>query len=178
MRIQASPARRRADGQRHTEPYAPPDPDRVYTLAPDHIPGGLGPHKWCDRRLLDGLSSPGSVPLLVEADGDLLEAAWANVWILEGDRIVTPAADGRILPGVTRELLLARAESVGLTAVAEPISLDRARAADAVFLTSSLRLAATPRSRAAPPARARAATIGAIRTALQAVGWKQPPAPR
>jgi branched-subunit amino acid aminotransferase/4-amino-4-deoxychorismate lyase len=108
----------------------------------------------------------------------VLEAAWANVWILEGDRIVTPPTDGRILPGVTRALLLAHAGAVGLTAATEPIPLERARRADAVFLTSSLRLAAraTLDGRAAGPAGA--GTIGAIRTALQAVGWDPAPARR
>ncbi len=45
-------------------------------------------------------------PLLVDADGTVLEAAWGNVWVLEGDALLTPPADGRILPGVTRSLLL------------------------------------------------------------------------
>jgi phosphoglycolate phosphatase len=178
MRIQAIPG---ADGltvRVTTEPYALPDSDRVYSLRPTKLPGGLGPHKWSDRRLLDGLSSPGSVPLLVDADGGVLEAAWANVWILEGNRIVTPPADGRILPGVTRALLLAHAGSVGLTAAAEPIPLDRARGADAVFLTSSLRLAASAALDGSSAAPGGAATIGAIRTALQAVGWDPAPASR
>ena len=178
MRIQARPAPDGLTVNVTTEPYAPPDPNRVYTLAPTVLPGGIGPHKWCDRRLLDRLSGAGSVPLLVETDGELLEVAWANVWILEGERIVTPPADGRILPGVTRELLLAHAREIRLTAVAEPISLDRARQADAIFLTSSLRLAASAALDGGAANPASAATIGAIRTALQAVGWKQPPTPR
>jgi branched-subunit amino acid aminotransferase/4-amino-4-deoxychorismate lyase/phosphoglycolate phosphatase-like HAD superfamily hydrolase len=178
MRIQAIPGADDLTVRISTEPYARPDPDRVYTLTPITLPGGLGPHKWSDRRLLDRLSSEASVPLLVDADGDVLEAAWANVWILEGDRIVTPPTDGRILPGVTRALLLAHAGAVGLTAATEPIPLERARRADAVFLTSSLRLAAraTLDGRAAGPAGA--GTIGAIRTALQAVGWDPAPARR
>ncbi len=177
MRIQASPTPDRLTVNVTTEPYTPPDRDRVYALAPAVLPGGIGPHKWCDRRLLHRLSSGGPVPLLVEADGELLEAAWANVWILEGKRIVTPPADGRILPGVTRELLLGHARGIGLTAIAEPISLGRARQADAIFLTSSLRLAARAAlgSGVASPSPSR--TIGAIRTALQAVGWDPAPAP-
>ena len=51
----------------------------------------------------------------------MLEAAWGNVWLLEGDRLITPPADGRILPGVTRALLLELAPSLGL---------QRARGAD------------------------------------------------
>ena len=121
------------------EPLSLPPPERAVTLVPVLIPGGLGCHKWCDRRLLDTFGGGNSVSLIVDQDDDVLEAAWANVWLLEGRRIVTPPADGRLLPGVTRALLLGLAHEVGLTLAEEPISLSRARGADAVFLTSSLR---------------------------------------
>jgi para-aminobenzoate synthetase/4-amino-4-deoxychorismate lyase len=106
------------------------------------VPGGLGSHKWCDRRLLDSLAPTGRIPLLVDDDGDVLEAGPANVWLIEDSRLVTPPADGRILPGVTRELLLDLSPSVHLNARVEPVSIERLRDATAIFLTSSLRLAA------------------------------------
>jgi phosphoglycolate phosphatase-like HAD superfamily hydrolase len=176
MRIQAIPTRDGLTVNVTTEPYAPPDPGRAYPLIPVTLPGGLGPHKWSDRRLLDRLAGQGSVPLLVDVDEDLLEAAWANVWILEGDRIVTPPADGRILPGVTRELLLTQAPSLGLTGLVEPVSLERARRADAIFLTSSLRLAASATLDGRTSSPGSGSRIEAIRTALQAVGWDRAPA--
>jgi phosphoglycolate phosphatase len=175
MRIQAAPARGELIVRVGTEPYAPPDSAGVTALTPTVLPGGLGPHKWCDRRLLDDLSSDRSVPLLLDADGDVLEAARANVWILEGERIVTPPADGRILPGVTRAMLLAHAGSIGLRATAEPISLDRLRSAEAIFLTSSLRLAASASVEGRAGSPGGAAAVDAIRTALQAIGWDPPP---
>lgn len=155
-------------------------PERPLLLEPFALPGGLGDHKWRDRRLLDALTAlrPGAVPLLVDTDGLVLEAGYANVWIVEGDALITPPADGRILPGVTRELLLVHAPEIGLIAIAEPISLDRARQADAIFLTSSLRLAASAALEGSAANPGSGATIGAIRTVLQAVGWEQPPAPR
>jgi branched-subunit amino acid aminotransferase/4-amino-4-deoxychorismate lyase len=70
---------------------------------------------------------------LVDTDGLVLEAAYANVWIIEGDDLITPPADGRILPGTTRAALLAHDG-----AREEPIDLDRLASADAVFLTSSI----------------------------------------
>lgn len=120
------------------------DPGRAAPVvcAPVVVPGGLGAHKWCDRRLLAGLATPGRVPLLVDDNGDVLEAGPANVWLIEGTRLVTPPADGRILPGVTRELLLELAPSHGLDARAESFSVERARGATGIFLTSSVRLAA------------------------------------
>jgi para-aminobenzoate synthetase/4-amino-4-deoxychorismate lyase len=105
-------------------------------LSPFAIAGGLGPHKWRDRDLLEALAAqaPGAVPLLIDTDGLVLEAAHANVWIAEGRALLTPPADGRILPGVTRAALLA-AERF---AREEPIDLERLARADAVFVTSSI----------------------------------------
>jgi para-aminobenzoate synthetase / 4-amino-4-deoxychorismate lyase len=107
--------------------------------APVKLPGGLGGHKWRDRRLLDSLAGPGLVPLLVDRDGGVLEASLANVWLLEQGRLITPPADGRLLPGVTRALLVALGSLSGLDVRVEPVSLPRARAAAQIFLTSSVR---------------------------------------
>ncbi len=64
----------------------------------------------------------------------VLEAAIANVWIAEGDALLTPPTDGRILPGVTRAHLLAQTPS----AREESFDLDRMRRADQVLLSSSV----------------------------------------
>jgi para-aminobenzoate synthetase/4-amino-4-deoxychorismate lyase len=109
------------------------------TLAPALLPGGLGAHKWRDRRLLEDLERRlGAVPLLVDLDGDVLEAAHANVWIREGSTLVTPPLDGRLLPGTVRARLLADPPA-GHTACEEGITLERAGAADELLLSSSLR---------------------------------------
>jgi para-aminobenzoate synthetase / 4-amino-4-deoxychorismate lyase len=125
-----------------TGPATVPDPvalDRVC------VPGGLGAHKWADR---GALTAPA---LIVDADGAVLESTSANVWIAEGDRLVTPPADGRILPGVTRARLLGLA---GLETAVEEIDLDRLEAADHVVLSSSIRIV-TPVGPAAAPLAAR-----------------------
>ena len=77
----------------------------------------------------------GALPLLVDSNGELLEAARANVWLIEDGHLVTPPADGRILPGVTRAMLL----GLHRDAREEPITVARAKAADTMFLTSALR---------------------------------------
>jgi para-aminobenzoate synthetase/4-amino-4-deoxychorismate lyase len=136
---------------------------RPVAVAPLVVPGGLGPHKWRDRRLLDRRPVD-PAPLLVDADGTVLEAAWGNVWLLEGDALVTPPADGRILPGVTRALLLELAPSLGLRPREEPITLHRALVAPISFATSAIRLAVPVAlsGRAAPAA----APVDRIRAVL------------
>jgi para-aminobenzoate synthetase / 4-amino-4-deoxychorismate lyase len=160
-----------------SESYAAPDPQRVTMLTPAVVPGGLGPHKWSDRRLIDSLSTEQSVPLLLDIDGHVLEAAWANVWIVEGRHVVTPPADGRLLAGITRASVLELAGDLGLAASAEPISLVRLRQADAIFLTSSLRLVASAGLEGHTSRPAGIATVSAIRTELQNARWDPPPAP-
>jgi para-aminobenzoate synthetase/4-amino-4-deoxychorismate lyase len=113
---------------------------RPVVLAPVTLPGGLGAHKWRDRRLVERDTGP-AVPLVVDEDGSVLEAAWANVWQLDGDELITPPLDGRLLPGVTRARLLALAPRLGLRPREAPITLDQARAASTLLVTSSLRLA-------------------------------------
>jgi para-aminobenzoate synthetase / 4-amino-4-deoxychorismate lyase len=140
------------------------DRTRPVALAPVVVPGGLGSHKWRDRRLLDRLG-PDPVPLVVDSDDSVLEAAWANFWILDGDRLITPPADGRLLPGVTRARLLELAPSLGLHAGEQPIPLAHARTAGTVFLTSSLRLA-VPASFQGTPSPHATAAIARIRSAL------------
>jgi para-aminobenzoate synthetase/4-amino-4-deoxychorismate lyase len=115
-----------------------PEPEPV-TLAPLALPGGLGEHKWRDRGLIAALERrTGAVPLLVDLDGDVLEAGYANVWVVEGDALVTPPLDGRLLPGTLRARLL-MAPPAGLEAREEPVSLERLGAGDELLLTSSVR---------------------------------------
>jgi para-aminobenzoate synthetase / 4-amino-4-deoxychorismate lyase len=108
-------------------------------LAPAYLPSGLGAHKWRDRRLLDRLErSLGALPLIVDLDDQVLEAATANVLIVEGATVVTPPLDGRLLPGTVRERALAAVSAAGLRAAEEPIALERLAAADEVLLSSAI----------------------------------------
>jgi len=72
--------------------------------------------------------------LLVTADGLVSEAPTATVFLLEGDRLVTPRLVDAVLPGVTRAWVLATAAALGLAAAAEPVPPERVRAATEVFL--------------------------------------------
>jgi para-aminobenzoate synthetase/4-amino-4-deoxychorismate lyase len=85
-----------------------------------------------DRELVSG--SP--EPLIVDLGGDLLETGSGNLFAVQAGRLVTPPADGRILPGVTRHAVLALAAEEGLDVSIEPID---PAGADELFVTSSVR---------------------------------------
>jgi branched-subunit amino acid aminotransferase/4-amino-4-deoxychorismate lyase len=103
--------------------------------------GWSGAHKWSDRRWLEDAEEAlgDEVPLLVDADGNALEAGRANIFIVDGGSLATPAIDGRILPGTARAATLGIAAELGIEAVERTLALDELRAADEVFLTSSVK---------------------------------------
>jgi para-aminobenzoate synthetase/4-amino-4-deoxychorismate lyase len=115
--------------------------DRAVGLTAHVLPGGLGPHKWADRRLVDRLETgrEGDVPLLLDSDGTVLEASRANVFTVSEGAVATPPADGRILPGITRARILAIAEQLGLPVREAIVSAGDLTAADEVFLTGAVR---------------------------------------
>jgi para-aminobenzoate synthetase/4-amino-4-deoxychorismate lyase len=144
----------------------------VVRCRPVRVAGGIGQHKWADRRLLESLSEAGAVALIIDRDDQVLEAAWANFWLIEGTALITPPADGRLLPGVTRALLLELAPSLGLQTRTEPISLARASAADAIFLTSSLRHALAAELGSGSSRSADGSLVASIRGALANTDWE------
>jgi branched-subunit amino acid aminotransferase/4-amino-4-deoxychorismate lyase len=71
--------------------------------------------------------------LFLDTDGYLAEATAWNLFLVESGRLLTPDAQGPILPGITRGIVLELA--TGETGAYEPARL---RAADEAFLTNSL----------------------------------------
>ena len=122
---------------------ADPGPDLAAVRLRVHaLPGGLGGHKWADRRLLQqmrGGPRGGRAALLIDADGSVLETDRANVVALIDGVLRTPAADGRILPGVMRAWVLAAARSLGMPTRVGRLMLTELLAADEVLVTNSIR---------------------------------------
>jgi para-aminobenzoate synthetase/4-amino-4-deoxychorismate lyase len=102
------------------------------------VPGGLGSHKLVDRPALPD-STDAAVPLLLEPDGEILEAGRANVFVAQRGVLVTPSADGRILPGLTRAAAVAVARDEAIEVEERALSRDELLEADEVFLTGSVR---------------------------------------
>ncbi|MBY0441499.1 MAG: aminodeoxychorismate synthase component I [Mycobacteriaceae bacterium] len=137
VRLLAAPS-----GHVHVEPGPPAVLGPPERLEPVTVPGGIGSHKWGDRRWLDALSAAVAPahPLLVDLDGFVLESATAAVLIVdEAGVLAAPPLDGRILPSVTRALVLERARAEGRPIAIRPIRLDELATAREVLLASAVR---------------------------------------
>jgi para-aminobenzoate synthetase / 4-amino-4-deoxychorismate lyase len=109
---------------------------RSFTVA-----GGLGKHKWADRRLLESAESelaPGELLLLVDLDGAALEASRASLFTVGDGWLATPAADGRILPGIARRRTIETARNAGIEVREESQPLKSLSGHEA-FLVGSVR---------------------------------------
>ena len=122
-------------------PLTPP-PDAV-TLRPVTVSGGIGAHKYRDRRLLAALTrqarlAPGEQLLLTDDTGELLETDRANLFAVADGVLLTPPADGRLLPGTTRAAIIQAAHDSGIKVGFKPLTLDQLQAASEVFVTNAV----------------------------------------
>jgi para-aminobenzoate synthetase / 4-amino-4-deoxychorismate lyase len=113
--------------------------ERAVALDPLTIAGGLGAHKWVDRRRLTTAAASDRLPLVLDDGEEVLEVSRANVFAVEDGVLLTPAADGRILPGVARARAIDAARDLGVELREEPFDLRRLLAAGEAFVTGSVR---------------------------------------
>ncbi len=76
--------------------------------------------------------------LMLDTTGHLACASVANVFLWEGERLVTPAEECGILPGVTRAAVIELAERLGIELAEDMIMPQRLVHAQGIFLTNSL----------------------------------------
>ncbi|KZD12249.1 aminotransferase class IV [Oceanibaculum pacificum] len=74
--------------------------------------------------------------VLLDQDGNLCEGLGSNVFIVSGDRLLTPRARF-VLPGISRQHTIDMAERIGLPFAEADIDLYDAYTADEMFLTST-----------------------------------------
>jgi branched-subunit amino acid aminotransferase/4-amino-4-deoxychorismate lyase len=77
--------------------------------------------------------------VFVAGDGTVLEATTSNVWWRRGRALFTPAVDGRILAGVTRDVLSELVSAAGHEIVEGAFPVSELAAADEAFASSSIR---------------------------------------
>jgi para-aminobenzoate synthetase/4-amino-4-deoxychorismate lyase len=143
----AGPARLRVtwsptDHRPHVESHDIDEPRfEPRTLAVTRVPGGLGEHKWTDRRLIDRSRAETGADdvLVVDEDSLLLECGAANVFVVLDGEVVTPPLDHRILPGVVRGHVLDLLRRRAVPVTERPVALAELARAREVFTTSSVR---------------------------------------
>jgi para-aminobenzoate synthetase/4-amino-4-deoxychorismate lyase len=118
-----------------------PGPERGIALRSFVAEGGLGDHKWADRRLLERATSAaaaGELPLLVDVDGAALEAARGSAFMIRAGRLVTPPTDGRILPSIARRQAIEVAAAEDIEVGEERLTLEGLSEGEA-FIAGSVR---------------------------------------
>lgn len=77
--------------------------------------------------------------LLLGAYGELLEGATSSVFLVQAGSVVTPPLALGILPGITRERVIAAAQHLGISVRERLVTIQDAYRAEELFLTSSVR---------------------------------------
>jgi para-aminobenzoate synthetase/4-amino-4-deoxychorismate lyase len=121
----------------------PPAPAPAITLRPVTVAGGIGGRKWRDRRLLAALAVQGGSAadqqvLITDETGEILETDKANVFAVIDGVLLTPPADGRLLPGTTRAAVMRAAHGHGIKVGQKPLTLDELSSATEVFVTNAV----------------------------------------
>jgi anthranilate synthase/aminodeoxychorismate synthase-like glutamine amidotransferase len=134
-----APATRPASADRATTGSA----SAAITLRPVIVPAGIGGHKWRDRRLLTKLTTRaglavGAHLLITDETGELLETDRANVFAVIDGVLLTPPADGRLLPGTARAAVMRAARARAIKVGQKPLTLDQLTAATEVFVTNAV----------------------------------------
>ena len=77
--------------------------------------------------------------LTVDAQGNVVEGATSNVFVVKAGRVATPPESAGILAGITRAHVLAAAGAAGVAVDERPLAPADLYGADEVFITSSIR---------------------------------------
>lgn len=76
---------------------------------------------------------------MVNSQGHVTEGTTSNLFMVQGNSLITPPAHYDILVGITRKIVMELAENLGLKVEEKGFDLATLHSADEVFLTSSTR---------------------------------------
>jgi branched-subunit amino acid aminotransferase/4-amino-4-deoxychorismate lyase len=93
------------------------------------------PFRWARQQ---ARTAGADAALLMDADGVLRETDHANLFVRLGDRVVTPPAPRRCLPGVVRAWCIAALRGLGVEVVEGDLELGKLLSSSEAWLTSSL----------------------------------------
>ena len=120
-------------------PVSHPQTELACALRPWPGPTGLDDVKH-GSPWVHSVRTSGADDVLWVQDGFLLEATTGNVLAVRDGCLHTPPLDGRILPGITRAVLLECAQELGIPIKQAPLSCDAQL--DELYLCSSLKILA------------------------------------
>ena len=118
---------------------------RLLSVRPEEIVGRVAPWVKSNNRqanvmahsLARGRGYDDS--LFVDPTGNVTEGPSWNVFCVEDGEVVTPPLERGLLPGITRGLIIGLCAELGIPCREALVSLEEARGADEVFLTSTTR---------------------------------------
>jgi branched-chain amino acid aminotransferase group I len=76
--------------------------------------------------------------LILNDDGYIAEGGGCNIFFVRDARLVTPAPNSGILPGVTREVVMELAASLGIETSQGPVGIGVIRKCDEAFVTNTV----------------------------------------
>ncbi|MBI5170740.1 MAG: aminotransferase class IV [Candidatus Eisenbacteria bacterium] len=105
--------------------------------------GWMGAYKTTSRMAWDlareqAIAIGADEALLVSSSGELLEGSASNVFVVKGGEVLTPPLSSRILPGVTRAVVLQLCAELGIPARECVLQAGGLRECESLFLTNSV----------------------------------------
>lgn len=76
--------------------------------------------------------------ILLNENGLVAECSAGNIFIVAGDKLVTPPVGAGILEGITRGVVIELAQELDLSVADENVSVDRLLGVEEVFITNSI----------------------------------------
>ena len=77
--------------------------------------------------------------LMCDAKGRVAEGSTCNVFVVQGDEVITPALEIGLLPGITRQRVIELAGRAGIDVREGTLTPDQVRSVKEAFVTSSVR---------------------------------------
>jgi branched-chain amino acid aminotransferase len=115
---------------------------RSTTAPPSPLWAGAKPAAYLNNMLALGRAQEVGADdaILLGAHGELLEGATSSLFLVKDGALLTPPLALGILPGITRDRVLASAATIGVPCREKLLHIHDAYRADELFLTSSVRL--------------------------------------
>jgi len=110
---------------------------RSQRIPPESVDPAVKNYHWLDMvmGLFEAYDRGGETAVVVDAHGNLIEGPGFNIFAVNGSTITTPAYG--VLEGITRRTVMELAPEYGYEVLQQPLSAEKARSADEVFVTST-----------------------------------------